>query len=224
MKQKPTKKSSHSIPLTPLSTQQSQYIKSIQENIVTIGLGYAGSGKTYIAATLAAQFKIDNKKYGSIILCRPNISDSRTIGYLKGDMDEKMAPWVIPYMDVLKKHLGGHLEEYVANETVQVVPMEYIQGRTWDNSFVLLDEAQHTTPKEMEMFLKRVGQDSTIIITGDLNQAVRGKTSGLNQIMEMTDEQQALSNHIGVVHFNDLNGIVRSDFCRAVTKAYSEVK
>ena len=216
------KASSGSIKLEPLSLAQSKYIQSIQENIVSVGLGFAGSGKTYIAATLAAQFKIDNQKNGKIVLCRPNESDSRSIGYLKGDLGEKMAPWVIPYTDVLKKHLNGKIEEYIANNTIEIVPFEYMQGRSWDSAFIILDEAQHTTPKEMEMFLKRVGEGSKVVISGDLNQAKRGHTSGLNQIVNMVASKDVLQSYIGVTEFNDPNDIVRSEFCRVITEVYSK--
>jgi phosphate starvation-inducible PhoH-like protein len=215
-------RSSNSVKLEPLSLQQSLYINSIKEKTVTVGLGLAGSGKTYIAATLASQFKIDNKQ-GKIVLCRPNVSDSRSIGYLKGDMDEKMAAWVIPYTDIFKKHLSGKYEEYVANGTIDVVPFEYMQGRTWDNSFVLLDEAQHTSPKEMEMFLKRVGEGSTVVITGDLNQSNKGHSSGLKTVVDMSKYLAYLDCYIGVVEFNDPKDIVRSEFCRIITKAFTEV-
>jgi len=214
------KSSSGSVQLEPLSLAQSQYIESIKEKVVSIGLGYAGTGKTYIAATLAAQFKIDNRKEGKIVLCRPNISDSRTIGYLKGDMEEKMAAWVVPYTDVLRKHLSGHFEEYVANGTIEVVPFEYMQGRSWDNSYIMLDEAQHTSPKEMEMFLKRIGTDSKVVISGDLRQAAKGKSSGLADIVELYESNSDLQEYMGITGFFNPSDIVRSDFCRMITRIY----
>ena len=217
------KQSSGSIHLEPLSLAQSYYITSIEEKVVSVGMGFAGSGKTYIAATKAAQFKIDNRKEGKIILCRPNVSDSRSIGFLPGELEDKMASWVVPYMDVLRKHLNGKLEEYVANETVQVVPFEYMQGRTWDNSFIMLDEAQHTSPKEMEMFLKRIGTESKVVITGDLDQSAKGQSSGLKSLLDMQTRVKYLQEFIGITEFKDPNDIVRSDFCRIITKAYSEV-
>jgi|TARA_R100000951_G_scaffold65230_4_gene55052 phosphate starvation-inducible PhoH-like protein len=206
--------------LEPLSQAQSDYINSIKEKVVSIGLGYAGTGKTYIAATLAAQFKIDNRKDGRIVLCRPNISDSRTIGYLKGDMDEKMAAWVVPYTDVLRKHLNGRFEEYVANGTIEVVPFEYMQGRSWDNSYIMLDEAQHTSPKEMEMFLKRIGTDSKVVISGDLRQAAKGNSSGLANIVDLHERNKELQEYMGITGFFNPNDIVRSDFCRMITRIY----
>ncbi len=222
---KPTakKNNSGSIQLVPLSLAQSYYITSIEEKVVSVGMGFAGSGKTYIAATKAAQFKIDNRKEGKIILCRPNVSDSRSIGYLKGTLEEKMESWVVPYMDVLKRHLNGKVEEYVANETIQVVPFEYMQGRTWDNSFIMLDEAQHTSPKEMEMFLKRIGTGSTVVITGDLDQSAKGQSSGLKSLLDMQTRVKYIQEFIGITEFKDPDDIVRSDFCRIITKAYSEV-
>jgi phosphate starvation-inducible PhoH-like protein len=126
-------------------------------------------------------------------------------------------------MDVLKRHLNGKVEEYVANETIQVVPFEYMQGRTWDNSFIMLDEAQHTSPKEMEMFLKRIGTGSTVVITGDLDQSAKGQSSGLKSLLDMQTRVKYIQEFIGITEFKDPDDIVRSDFCRIITKAYSEV-
>ena len=210
------------IKVEPLSIAQGYYIQSIEDKMVSIGVGFAGTGKTYIAATLAAIFKTDNKK-ANIILCRPNVSDSKTIGFLPGEMEEKMAAWVVPYMDVLKKHMNGILEKYIVDGSVDVVPFEYMQGRTWDDSFIMLDEAQHTTPKEMEMFLKRIGTGSKVVITGDLKQAAKGNSSGLSMLVDMHGQLDYLSKHIGVTEFDDLNDIVRSDFCKVISKAFYDM-
>ncbi|MAF42642.1 MAG: phosphate starvation-inducible protein PhoH [Parcubacteria group bacterium] len=216
-------KTSRKIKLEPLTISQGYYIQSIEDKQVSVGLGFAGTGKTYIAATLAAQFKTDNKK-ANIILCRPNVSDSKTIGFLPGEMEEKMAVWVVPYMDVLKRHMNGIVEKYVADGSIDVVPFEYMQGRTWDNSFIMLDEAQHTTPKEMEMFLKRIGTGSKVVITGDLNQAAKGASSGLSMLVDMHEQLDYLNKYIGVTEFDDLNDIVRSDFCKVISRAFYDME
>jgi phosphate starvation-inducible PhoH-like protein len=98
-----------------------------------------------------------------------------------------------------------------------------MQGRTWGDSFIMLDEAQHTTPKEMEMFLKRIGTGSKVVITGDLNQAAKGQSSGLNMLIDMHEQLDYLHKHIGVTEFDDLNDIVRSDFCRIITQAFNDI-
>lgn len=217
MRKKTKSQSSNSLGLQPFSQAQSDYIHSVEDNVVTIALGYAGTGKTYIASTCASQFKIDNKLKGKIILTRPNISDSRTGGYLPGDKDEKMAPWVAPYVEVMNKHLQGKVEEYMEKGTIEIVPFEFMQGRTFDDCYVLLDEAQYTTPWEMKMFLKRIGKNCKVIINGDIRQSKMGPNSGLAMLIDLCNTKVELQEYIGIVEFNNPDDIVRSDFCRAIT-------
>jgi phosphate starvation-inducible PhoH-like protein len=220
-KYKAKKEESNSIKLEALSENQAQYIKSINDNVVSIGLGFAGSGKTYIAATLAAEFKI-TVGHSKIVLCRPNVSDSRSIGSLPGDEAEKMAPWITPYAEVLRSHLGDKFECDYRKGRIQVVPFEFMQGRTFDNSFVILDEAQHTSPKEMEMFLKRIGRGSKVVVCGDINQARLGEKSGLKHLIKMQSDWRFrdLRKIIGLTVFDNPDDIVRSDFCREITVAF----
>ena len=120
--QKKVKVPSNSLGLQALSQNQSNYINSIDNNVVSVGTGFAGSGKTYIASTMAAQFKIDNRD-SRIVLCRPNVSDSKSIGFLPGEEIDKMAPWITPYTDILRKHLNGNFEKYHQDGTLQVAPL-----------------------------------------------------------------------------------------------------
>ena len=209
------------IDLEPRSEHQAEYIQSIKDNVVTVGLGFAGTGKTYIASTLAAQFK-NKAKHAKIVLCRPNVSDSRSIGSLPGDTLEKMSPWIQPYTSVLKEHLGDErVEADMRKGSIEVCVFEHMQGRTFDDSFVILDEAQHATPKEVEMFLKRVGLNATVIICGDIAQARLGNKSGLKQLLDMSkDRGLPEMSEIGFVEFDNPDDIVRSDFCRSITMAY----
>ena len=215
------KKEVSAIKLEPLSENQAKYIRSIQDNVVSIGLGFAGSGKTYIAATMAAEYKT-NVRHSKIILCRPNVSDSKSIGFLPGDELEKMAPWITPYTEVLKKHLKEKFDCDYRKDRIQVVPFEYMQGRTFEDSFVILDEAQHTTPKEIEMFLKRIGRGSKVVVCGDINQARLGNKSGLKKLLKMHEDPSIpeVKNNIGLTVFDNPNDIVRSDFCREITVAF----
>lgn len=221
MKKQKKKVPSNSLGIQALSLNQSKYMKSIDENVVSVGIGFAGTGKTYIASTLAAQFKIDNRD-SRIILCRPNVSDSKSIGFLPGEEMDKMAPWITPYTDILRKHLNGSFEKHYHEGGIQVVPFEYMQGRTFDNSFIILDEAQHTTPKEIEMFLKRVGKDSKVVICGDIPQARLGHKSGLKLLIDMHKDTALpeVSENIGVTEFDNPDDIVRSTFCREITQAF----
>jgi|TARA_R100000030_G_scaffold93028_2_gene78941 phosphate starvation-inducible PhoH-like protein len=221
LKKKGKKQQSNSLGLQALSQHQSDYINSIDNNVVSVGLGFAGSGKTYIASTMAAQFRIDNKD-SRIVLCRPNVSDSKSIGFLPGEEMDKMAPWIVPYTDILRKHLSGTFEKQLGEGTIQVVPFEFIQGRTFDNSFVILDEAQHTTKKEMETFLKRIGKNSKVVVCGDIQQARLGNSSGLKLLIDMHGDTTLpeVSQNIGVTVFDNPDDIVRSEFCREITKAF----
>jgi phosphate starvation-inducible protein PhoH and related proteins len=221
LKKQKKKVPSNSLGIQALSQNQSNYINSIDNNVVSVGIGFAGTGKTYIASTLAAQFKIDNKD-SRIILCRPNVSDSKSIGFLPGEEMDKMAPWITPYTDILRKHLNGSFEKYFQDGSIQVVPFEYMQGRTFDNSFIILDEAQHTTPKEIEMFLKRVGKDAKVVVCGDIPQARLGNKSGLKLLIDMHRDSALpeVSANIGVTEFDNPDDIVRSTFCREITKAF----
>jgi phosphate starvation-inducible PhoH-like protein len=205
------------IELEPQSEHQAEYIVSIRENVVTVGLGFAGTGKTYIASTLAAQFK-NKSKHGRVILCRPNVSDSKSIGALPGDTLEKLSPWVVPYTAVLKEHLGQEkVDADMRKGTIEVVPFEVIQGRTFDDSFVLLDEAQHVSKSEMNTFLKRVGVNCTVVISGDIAQARLGKSSGLAWLLKMRETIPEVRDNVHVVEFNCPEDIVRSEFCRDIT-------
>ncbi len=210
------------IELEPRSEHQAEYVNSILKNVVTVGLGFAGTGKTYIASTMAAQFK-NKVKNGKIVLCRPNVSDSKSIGALPGDSLDKMSPWISPYTSVLKEHLGVmRVEADMRKGAIEVCVFEHMQGRTFDDSFVILDEAQHTTQKEIEMFLKRVGVNSTVVVCGDIAQARLGERSGLKMLLDMHRDSglPEIKANIGLVEFNRPEDIVRSEFCRDVTVAF----
>jgi phosphate starvation-inducible PhoH-like protein len=209
------------IELEARSEHQAEYVASILRNVVTVGLGFAGTGKTYIASTLAAQFK-NKEKHGRVVLCRPNVSDSKSIGSLPGDTLEKMSPWIQPYTSVLKQHLGDErVDADMRKGTIEVCVFEHMQGRTFDDAFVILDEAQHTTPKEMEMFLKRVGVNTTVIVCGDIAQSRLGPKSGLKQLLDMSkDGALPEMKQVGFVEFDNPDDIVRSEFCRDITMAY----
>lgn len=216
--------SSNSLGIQPLSQQQSYYLDSIRENVGTVADGLAGSGKTYIAASMGAQMLIDNKD-SKVILTRSARSDSPTIGFLPGELGDKMAPWVMPYTEVLKKHLNGVYEKYEKDERIEVVPFEFIQGRSFSDCFVILDEAQHTEPYEIETFLKRIGERTKVVICGDLNQAKNGHNSGLAHLIKLLNNPfvPEFSDNIGYVKFDNPDDIIRSEFCREITRGYDRL-
>jgi phosphate starvation-inducible PhoH-like protein len=204
------------------SENQAAYLKSMQENVVTVGLGFAGSGKTYLAASEASAYRLSNPK-GKVIICRPNVSDSRSIGYLPGSELEKLMPWASPYLEVMKKHLGPEKVSADLGKSIDIVAFEHLQGRSLEDAFVMVDEAQHATQREIELLLKRVGQRCTMVISGDIAQAKLGQQSGLKMLLDMRNDSLVpeVREWIGFTEFNNPDDIVRSEFCKNITMAFS---
>jgi phosphate starvation-inducible PhoH-like protein len=209
-----------SIQLLPKTDKQKEYVdalKTAQQIIVT---GPAGTGKTWCAATKAAQL-FDANLVDKIILTRPNVPGGRSLGFFPGTLEEKIGPWVVPFLDVLEKHLGKEVVELAIKAgNVQIVPFEVMRGRTFDNSFIILDESQNTTPQEMKMFLTRIGENSQVIINGDIAQSDLKSDSGLLTIINMV-KKQGLS--VPIIEFT-IDDIVRSDVCAMWVKAFVKAK
>ncbi len=162
---------------------QADYIKAISENIITFGIGPAGTGKTYLAVAAAVN-ELRNKNVNRIILTRPAIEAGEKLGFLPGDLQNKVDPYLRPLYDALHEMLGPDTcTNYLEKGIIEIAPLAYMRGRTLDNSFIILDEAQNTTNEQMKMFLTRIGFSSKAIITGDITQIdlPRDKASGLKQ-------------------------------------------
>ena len=168
-------------PLKPKTLGQKNYVNSIRQKDVVFGIGPAGTGKTYIAVAMAINaFK--NKEVQKIILARPAVEAGERLGFLPGDLQEKVDPYLRPLYDALYDVLGRDAAQRLKEkEAIEVVPLAYMRGRTLDNSFIILDEAQNTTREQMKMFLTRMGFGSKVVVTGDITQIdlPRGKKSGL---------------------------------------------
>ena len=174
-------------PLKPKTLGQKYYIKSMRNKDVVFGIGPAGTGKTYLAVAMAVTaFK--KKDVQKIILARPAVEAGERLGFLPGDLQDKVDPYLRPLYDALYDILGRdtalRLKE---KEIIEVVPLAYMRGRTLDNSFIILDEAQNTTREQMKMFLTRMGFGSKVVVTGDVTQIdlPRGKTSGLTEVVRV---------------------------------------
>ncbi len=174
-------------PIKPKTIGQRDYINAIQSHTVTLGVGPAGTGKTYLAVAAAVN-AFREKKVNRIILTRPAIEAGEHLGFLPGDLQSKVDPYLRPLYDGLYDMIGPEsFQRYMERGTIEVAPLAYMRGRTLDDSFIILDEAQNTTPEQMKMFLTRLGFNSKAVITGDITQIdlPDGKTSGLRDAMRV---------------------------------------
>ena len=213
------KEETGAIQLLPKNEKQATYIEALKVSPQVIVTGSAGTGKTYIAASWAAKL-FAQERVQRIILTRPNVPSGRSLGFFPGTMEEKMAPWVIPFTDVIQEHLGpSAFETSVKKRSIDIVPFEVMRGRTFHNAFVILDEAQNTTPQEMKMFLTRIGDESQVVINGDIKQSDLKADSGLKAILGMIQKQRLPVPHIEFT----VDDIVRSDICAMWVKAFDRV-
>ena len=204
-------------PLKPKTLGQKEYVQAIRNSDVVFGIGPAGTGKTYIAVAMAVNaFK--NKEVQKIILTRPAVEAGERLGFLPGDLQDKVDPYLRPLYDALYDVLGRdaalRLKE---KEAIEVVPLAYMRGRTLDNSFIILDEAQNTTREQMKMFLTRMGFGSKVVVTGDVTQIdlPRGKKSGLVEVSKI------LKNVSGIefCRLKDAD-VVRHELVKRIINAY----
>ena len=174
-------------PIKPKTIGQKEYIKSVLKNTVTIGVGPAGTGKTYLAVAAAVQAFRD-KQVNRIILTRPAVEAGERLGFLPGDLQSKVDPYLRPLYDALFEMLGPETyNKYLERGNIEVAPLAYMRGRTLDDSFIILDEAQNTSREQMKMFLTRIGFGSHVVITGDVTQIdlPQDKVSGLKEAMRV---------------------------------------
>ena len=174
-------------PIKPKTLGQKQYIEAIRKNTITIGVGPAGTGKTYLAVAEAVS-AFRSKKVNRIILTRPAVDAGEKLGFLPGDLQQKIDPYLRPLYDALFDMLGAeNFQRYQERGDIEVAPLAYMRGRTLDDSFIILDEAQNTTSEQMKMFLTRLGFNSKVVVTGDITQIdlPDGKKSGLKDAVRI---------------------------------------
>jgi len=212
------KKEEGVIPLFPMNNKQAEYIEYLRKYNQVIVTGCAGTGKTYISSTYAARLYATGN-VDKIILTRPNVASGRSLGFFPGSMEEKIGPWVIPFTDVLKSALGEEVYGIARKKgNIDIVPFEVMRGRTFNNSIIILDEAQNTTVHEIKMFLTRIGEDSKVVINGDIKQSDLKETSGLKTIIDMIKKHNM---QIPIVEFT-VEDIVRSSICAEWVKAFDK--
>lgn len=206
-------------PIKPKTLGQKKYIDEIRDKMIVFGIGPAGTGKTYLGMAMAiTAFK--NNEVNRIILTRPAIEAGENLGFLPGDLQSKVDPYLRPLYDALYQIMGA--ESYINNSEkglIEVAPLAYMRGRTLDNAYIILDEAQNTTPAQMKMFLTRIGFGSKVIITGDLTQKdlPKGTVSGLDtaiKVLKNIDE-------VAFVQLTSLD-VVRHPLVQKIVKAYEE--
>ena len=204
-------------PVRAKTLGQQEYLRAIKANSITFGVGPAGTGKTYLAVAMAVKaFK--SKEVTRIILTRPAVEAGEKLGFLPGDLKEKLDPYLQPLYDALNDMIpAAKLQKYIDEGTVQIAPLAYMRGRTLDNAFVILDEAQNTTLSQLKMFLTRMGRNAKFIVTGDITQIdlPRRSDSGLVRAMELL---QGIDG-IGIVEF-DRRDIVRHPLVKQIVEAF----
>ena len=204
-------------PVKPKTIGQKEYIQSVLKNTVTIGVGPAGTGKTYLAVAAAVQAFRD-KQVNRIILTRPAVEAGERLGFLPGDLQSKVDPYLRPLYDALFDMLGAETyQKYLERGNIEVAPLAYMRGRTLDDSFIILDEAQNTSREQMKMFLTRLGFGSKIVITGDVTQIdlPDGKPSGLREAMRVLRNIEG----IGICELTNQD-VVRHVMVQRIVAAY----
>lgn len=204
-------------PIKPKTIGQKIYLDAIRKNEVTFGIGPAGTGKTYLAVVMAVN-ALRNKEADKIILTRPAVEAGERLGFLPGDLQEKVDPYLRPLYDALQDLLGAETyQKLMAKRIIEVAPLAYMRGRTLEDAFVILDEAQNTTGKQMKMFLTRLGFGSKMVVTGDLGQVdlPRGTVSGLAEAKEVLKDVEGVK----CIYLND-SDVIRHDVVARIIRAY----
>jgi len=198
----------------PLNFIQGAYLDAIKSNDIIFGIGSAGTGKTFIAATYAAE-QLFYKKVDKIILTRPNIETGRGLGFLPGTLEEKYAPYLLPFDAIFSHALGRGFYEYaLKSKTIEPTPLGFLRGTTFEDCIVLVDEAQNCTREEMKMLLSRIGRNCKMIFSGDTEQADI-PNSGLDDACDRLENIKGVE----VIEFLD-EDIVRSEMCKQIIMAY----
>ncbi|MGB9867847.1 MAG: PhoH family protein [Bacillota bacterium] len=206
-------------PIRPIGPGQKQYVEAMSKFSLVFGIGPAGTGKTYLAVAMAVR-AFRNREVARIILTRPAVEAGEKLGFLPGTIEEKVNPYLRPLYDALFDILGmDTFEKYLGKGLIEVAPLAYMRGRTLDDSFIILDEAQNTTPEQMKMFLTRMGMGSRVVVTGDITQIdlPKGQYSGLQQARVVLRDVEG----IAFVYLSDRD-VVRHELVQKIIKAYEK--
>jgi len=221
-KRKRTKHDTYKVSLevTPMNQTQGDYLSALRSSNQVIAFGPAGTGKTYVVSSYAASL-YHTKEVNKIVITRPHIPVGRDIGYLPGSLEEKVYPWALPVLDVLEKHLGkGVVDTGIKNGNIEMAPLALMRGRSFENSFVICDEAQNTTTHELKMLTTRIGEGSTLVLNGDIQQSDLRQDSGLAKVIHLVKKHML---PVPIIEFG-IEDIVRSDICAMWSKVFFEEK
>ncbi len=206
-------------PIKSKTLGQAKYVKAIEKDTLVLGIGPAGTGKTYLAVVMAVK-ALRAKEVTRIVLTRPAVEAGEKLGFLPGDLQEKVNPYLRPLYDALFDLLGPETtQRYIEKGTIEIAPLAYMRGRTLDESFIILDEAQNTTPEQMKMFLTRLGFGSKAVVTGDITQVdlPRGNYSGLIEVQNILKGIPGIS-----FHYFTVDDIVRNPLVQSIIQAYEQ--
>ena len=215
--QKPVILRTRKMTIQPRGPNQQNYVRSIQEHDINFGIGPAGTGKTYLAVACAVD-ALEREQVRRILLVRPAVEAGEKLGFLPGDLAQKIDPYLRPLYDALYEMLGfEQVAKLIEKQVLEIAPLAYMRGRTLNNSFIILDESQNTTLEQMKMFLTRIGFGSTAVITGDITQVdlPRGTRSGLAHVTEVLMDVKG----IGFTHFQSKD-VVRHPLVQRIVEAY----
>jgi phosphate starvation-inducible PhoH-like protein len=218
-RRKTTYKGAESKPLSgivPKTENQGKLLEALKSSRQVFILGPAGTDKTYVTATYAADL-YTMKEIDKIVITRPHVAVGKELGFLKGDLQEKTMPWALPVLDVLEKHLGkGAVETGIKSGNIEMAPLALMRGRSFDNAFIIVDETQNITTHELKMLLTRVGEGTTIVLNGDVQQSDLKEADGLTKVIHMAKKYML---PVPIIEFN-MDDIIRSDITKMWVKTF----
>lgn len=202
--------------LVPKTSRQKDLIEALTSSTQVFILGPAGTGKTYVTATYASDL-YTTKAIDKIVITRPHIAVGKDLGFLPGTLEEKTYPWALPVLDVLTKHLGkGAVETAIKNGNIEMAPLALMRGRSFDNAFIIVDETQNITTHELKMLLTRVGENSKIVLNGDVQQSDLKEADGLSKVIHLAKKHML---PVPIIEFG-VDDIIRSDICAQWVKIF----